>query len=89
MTVQQLSVLKQWQVAHREQQPLEFHAWDAVLTLWLLGWAGIPAAALLGQPLLVVLCFALIPAPRLYVRWRRHLHTLGRMRCDWLGDAPT
>ena len=46
MNLRQMSDLKRWHVAHRDAAPLETQAWDAVLTLWLLGWMG-PAPALL------------------------------------------
>ena len=42
MTLRQMSQLKRWHVDHREHAPLEYHAWDGVLTLWLLGWMGVP-----------------------------------------------
>ncbi|HET9644553.1 MAG TPA: hypothetical protein VFP68_14645 [Burkholderiaceae bacterium] len=84
MTLQQLSVVKQWHVAHRRERPVELHMWDAMLTLWLLGWFGIPAAVLLDQLYTVVLCGVLLYAPTLYVQLRRRLHAGGRLRCDWL-----
>jgi len=87
MTLQQLSTLKQWHVAHRREHPLEFQAWDAMLTLWLLGWFGLPAAALLGELYVVIACSALVFAPALYVRLRRRLHLRRQLRCDWLDSA--
>jgi len=85
MTVHQLAILKQWHVAHRRRCPLEFHAWDAMLTLWLLGWMGAAPALLLHEGYGVVLCCLLYFSPGAYVRLRRHLHRKGRLRCDWLG----
>jgi hypothetical protein len=88
MNVQQLSAVKRWHVRHRQRRPMELHAWDAVLTLWLLGWMGIAPALLLGQPLAALLCIALLFTPGAYVRLRRRLHRRGRLRCDWLDSVP-
>jgi len=87
MTLHQLSVLKQWHVAHRRQQPVEFHMWDTMLTLWVMGWMGLPAAALLEQPLWLGACALLFFAPTLYVRARKRLHQRRRLRCDWLDSV--
>ena len=83
MTLQQLAVLKQWHVAHRRGHPVEFHTWDAMLTLWVIGWMGVAPAVLLDQLFGVALCTLLFYAPTLYVRLRRRLHRQGRLRCDW------
>jgi hypothetical protein len=87
MTLQQLTVVKRWHVLHRRDRPVEFHAWDAVLTLWLLGWLGIPAELILWQLYGLVASAALLFAPGAYVSLRRHLHRRGRLRCDWLEAA--
>ena len=84
MKVDQLASVKRWQVQHRRQSPLEYHAWDAVLTLWLLGWVGLAPAAVLHWSWLVAACAPLAFAPSLYVACRRRLHRSGRLRCDWL-----
>jgi hypothetical protein len=84
MTLHQLSVLKQWHVAHRGDHPVEFHTWDAMLTFWVMGWMGMPAALILSAPLGLVLCVVLFFAPTLYVRTRQRLHQQHRLRCDWL-----
>lgn len=85
MNVQQMSILKRWFVAHRDSSPLEYHTWDAMLTLWLLGWMGVPPALLLHWLWGVALCVPLFFAPALYVRLRCRLHRRGALRCDWLG----
>jgi hypothetical protein len=87
MTLQQLSVLKQWHVLHKRERPIEFHTWDAVLTLWLMGWLGVPAELILSQLYGLITCAALLLAPRAYVQLRRRLHHSGRLRCDWLDLA--
>jgi len=84
MNVRQMSSLKRWQVAHRDRSPVEYHAWDAVLTLWLMGWVGVPPALLLHRTWAVMLCLPLFFAPRAYVSVRARLHARGRLRCDWL-----
>jgi hypothetical protein len=84
MTLDELQRIKQWAVSHREQQPVEYHTWDAMLTVWLVGWVGwIPAftfGAIWAAPLLA----AAMSAPTIYVAWRRQAHEARRLRCDWL-----
>jgi hypothetical protein len=87
MTVQQLSYVKRWHVLHRRQRPVEFHAWDSVLVLWLLGWIGLPAGLILWQPDGVLACAMLLAVPNAYIALRRRLHRSGRLRCDWLEAA--
>ena len=84
MTLVQLSKLKAWMDAHRKGQPIEYHAWDAVLTLWLMGWMGAPAGLLLDDPWAVLACVALFFSPPGYWRLREMLHRRQRVRCDWL-----
>ena len=44
MDLEALQRIKQWHVSHQREHPVEYHAWDAMLTLWLMGWVGrIPA----------------------------------------------
>jgi len=84
MTLAQLTTMKGWMVAHRAGRPVEYHAWDAVLTLWLMGWMGAPACLLLDDPWAVLACVALFFTPRGYLRLRTALHRQRRLRCDWL-----
>ncbi len=84
MTLTQMSSLKRWHVEHRDDAPLEYHAWDAVLTLWVLGWMAPPSLVLLDGHAWLPLCAALWFVPPLYVGLRRRLHARGRLRCDWL-----
>jgi hypothetical protein len=84
MNLQQMSTLKRWHVEHKDDAPFEYHAWDAVLTLWVLGWMGLPPALVLDGAALVPLCAALWFVPPAYVALRRRLHDRGRLRCDWL-----
>lgn len=82
MTLDQFHALKLWHTSH--PRPLERNLWDAVLTLWMMGWAGIPAFLLLAEPLAVAACVAAIFLPHRYVAWRRTMHQQGRLRCDWI-----
>jgi hypothetical protein len=87
MTVQQLSAVKRWLAARRREHPMEYHAWDAVLTLWLIGWMGMPAGIVLDQLYGLAGCALLLFAPAAYVGLRQRLHARGRVRCDWLSLA--
>lgn len=84
MDFAQLSAVKAWMQAHKAVQPIEYHAWDAVLTLWLMGWMGAPAFLLLDEPWEVLACVALFFVPPGYLRLRQRLHQRRRLRCDWL-----
>ena len=47
LTLSELQRIKRWQIAHRAEHPVEYHLWDAVLTLWVLGCVSwLPALAL-------------------------------------------
>ncbi len=87
MTLRQMSLLKRWHLAHRDDAPIEYHAWDGVLTLWVLGWMGVPPALLLHWGWAVMSCVPLFFAPPIYVRLRARLHEGGRLRCDWIAIA--
>jgi hypothetical protein len=50
MSLAQLAHLKRWHVQHRWQHPVEFQAWDVMLTVWLLGWIGGAAALVIDEP---------------------------------------
>jgi hypothetical protein len=84
MKLAELQRIKRWHVAHRGDHPVEYHLWDAVLTLWVMGWVGwLPAYAfeqLWGLPL----CALAAAAPSLYVGWRLKAHRAHKLRCDWL-----
>jgi len=84
MDLEALQRIKQWHVSHQREHPVEYHAWDAMLTLWLMGWVGwIPAFtfdALWSAPLLALA----MAAPTLYVAWRVKAHRARRLRCDWI-----
>ncbi len=85
MTLNELQRIKQWHVDHRVEHPLEYHLWDLVLTLWLMGWVGWLPACVFGEAWAAPLCFAGTLLPSLYVAWRTRAHRLHQLRCDWLG----
>jgi hypothetical protein len=76
--------IKKWQVAHKVEHPLEYHAWDAVLTVWMMGWCGSLPAFLIDAWWALPLCAVAMVAPRLYVDWRERANADNRLRCDWL-----
>ncbi|HVZ43319.1 MAG TPA: hypothetical protein VHA82_05870 [Ramlibacter sp.] len=83
MTLDELQRIKRWHVAHREDHPLEYHLWDAILTLWVMGWVGwLPAFAFDAVWAAPLLFFAM-SAPALYVSWRVKAHRSRKVRCDW------
>lgn len=84
MTLNQLSAMRAWMVANRHGRPVENHAWDAVLTLWLMGWMGAPAFIVLDDLWAELACVALFFTPRIYLWLRHRLHQRRRVRCDWL-----
>jgi hypothetical protein len=84
MTLDQFQELSQWHLRHQHDHPLEGHAWTMVLTLWLAGWVGAPAAWLLAGKAEAMAAAALVLLPRIYLGWRERLHRRGRLRCDWI-----
>jgi hypothetical protein len=84
MTLDELQRIKRWHVAHRADHPVEYHLWDAMLTLWLMGWVGWLPAFAFGAVWATPLCMLAMFAPTLYVAWRVRAHRTRRLRCDWL-----
>jgi hypothetical protein len=85
MRLQQIWGVRRWHSHHQRRRPVECQVWDTVLTLWVIGWAGLPVSALLGQPVAASGCLAGLAAPSVYLSLRRWLHGTRRVRCDWLG----
>jgi hypothetical protein len=83
MKLAQFESLKAWHQRHWREQPLEKHAWDLVLTLWLAGWVGFPSAFVVHAGWAEIACFALFFLPGGYVALRKRLHRVGVLRCDW------
>jgi hypothetical protein len=88
VTLQQLSAVKRWHIAHHRQGSVEYQAWDIVIICWVLGWMGVPPALVLAPVVGVLCCGALLLMPPAYVGLRRRLHRRGTLRCDWLGSLP-
>ena len=84
MTLDELQRIKQWHVAHRIDHPLEYHLWDLVLTLWVLGWVGWFPLCAFGDPLTAPVSLIGIFVPSLYVTWRTRAHLRHTLRCDWI-----
>jgi hypothetical protein len=84
LTLARLQRIKRWQLAHKRAHPVESQVWDAVLTLWVMGWVGWVPTLALDDPWAAPLCLLGVATPRLYVRWRQRAHEAGRLRCDWL-----
>jgi hypothetical protein len=84
MTLNELQRIKKWHVAHRSEHPVEYHLWDAMLTLWVMGWVGWLPAYAFEQFWTMPLCVVATAAPSLYVAWRMKAHRAQKLRCDWL-----
>jgi hypothetical protein len=84
MTLNDLQRIKQWHVAHRSDHPVEYHLWDAMLTLWVMGWVGWLPAFAFGALWAAPLCMTAMFAPTLYVTWRVKAHRSHKLRCDWV-----
>ena len=84
MTLQQFHALKVWHRRHWRDHPVEKNIWDSILTLWVTGWVGGPAALLIGVPWAEAASIAVLFLPGLYVALRTRLHRNGRLRCDWI-----
>lgn len=84
MTLKQASQVRRWMVLHGRRHPVEVQAWDLVLILWVLGWAGIPSLLLMHLWAALPLCLLAYLLPTAYTCTRQRLHQRGRLRCDWL-----
>ena len=84
MTLNEMQRIKQWLASHRDDHPVEYHLWDGVLTLWLMGWVGWLPAFVFGQLWAMPLCVLGMLLPGSYVAWRRRAHRARRLRCDWV-----
>jgi hypothetical protein len=84
MPLTELQRIKQWHVTHRNDHPVEYQLWDAMLTLWVIGWVGWLPAYAFDQLWAIPACVLSIAAPGLYVAWRQKAHREHRLRCDWI-----
>jgi hypothetical protein len=84
----ELHRIQHWCKEHALDHPVEHELWDAVLTVWLMGWVGWLPTWVLDAWWAGVLCVLGMLAPSLYVGWRRHAHALNRLRCDWILKPP-
>lgn len=86
MSLAELQRIKLWHVAHKADHPLEYHLYDMVLAVWLMGWVG-TLPAFLFDAWVIPLCILATWAPHLYVGWRVRAHRAQRLRCDWIGTT--
>ena len=84
MTLHQFHELKLWHARQGRRHPVERTLWELVLTVWLVGWVGGPAALVLGLTWAELACLGTLFLPSLYVATRRRLHRTRRLRCDWM-----
>ncbi|MBC7444993.1 MAG: hypothetical protein H7273_05910 [Polaromonas sp.] len=84
MTLAQFQRIRHWREARQASHPLERRLWEAVLTLWMMGWVGWLPAFEADAPWAYPLCLLGILLPRVYVYWRVRAHQARRLRCDWL-----
>jgi len=84
LTLMQMKKLKDWHTAQRGAHALEHEVWNAVLTVWLMGWIGSLPALAFDSAWALPLCLLGVMAPQLYVHGRARAHESGRLRCDWL-----
>jgi hypothetical protein len=82
--LQRLQRIKVWMRAHEQSNHFEYEAFDAVLTLWLMGLVGVLPAIVLQQWWALPLCWLAAQSPKLYLSWRLRLHAQDTLRCDWL-----
>jgi hypothetical protein len=83
MPLTELQRIKQWHLGHRHDHPLECQLWDAMLTLWVVGWVGLLPTYAFQQLWAVPVCVLSIAAPGLYAGWRSRAHRARKLRCDW------
>ncbi|MBS0447575.1 MAG: hypothetical protein JSR59_16660 [Proteobacteria bacterium] len=84
MTLDQFHALKVWHGLHGQRRPFEKGVWTTIVTLWLMGWMGVPISWVLHRPWAAASSVALTFLPGAYVTLRRWLHRARRLRCDWL-----
>ncbi len=83
MRLHEFHSLKVWHQKHG-RHPVEKNVWDAVLTVWLIGWVGAPTAFLVHANGAEAACLGVLFLPGLYVALRRRLHRAHLLRCDWI-----
>ncbi len=84
ISLTELQRIKKWHVAHRAERAVEYQLWEAVLTLWVLGWVGWLPAFAFDAWWALPLCVIAMAAPALYICWRRLAHLTNLLRCEWL-----
>lgn len=80
----QLQRVKNWHSAHPDAHPVEQQVWDAVITMWVMGWLSWLPAWIFGATWVYPLCIFGLLAPKIYVRLRALAQKRGSLRCEWL-----
>ena len=84
LTLTHLQRIRQRLLHERPAHRIEYGMWEAVLTLWIMGWtAWLPAFALDALWAIPLCVFGML-APRIYLMFRARARDAGWLRCDWL-----
>lgn len=90
LRLSELHCVRRWMLAHKADHPVEYHCWDAVMTLCVMGAMGWAPALILEQGWWALpLCALGFCGPTLYVYRRLRAHAQGRLRCDWAWMLPS
>lgn len=84
LSLNELQRIKQWHVDHRHDHPIEYHLWDTVLILWVMGCIGWLPTTLFHVWWALPLCVVAFFIPTTYVGWRAQAHARQKLRCEWL-----
>ena len=87
ISLAELQRIKKWQMAHQAEHPVEYELWQAVMTVWVMGWVGWLPAFAFDAWWAMPLCAVAMAAPGLYIGWRAKAHAMQRLRCEWLGPT--
>jgi hypothetical protein len=83
MRLRHFHAIKTWHGQHG-RHPVERSVWDAVLTVWLIGWIGAPTAFIIHAGWAEAACLSVLFLPEVYIGMRRTLHRRRLLRCDWI-----
>jgi hypothetical protein len=84
MQLRELEAIRHNMLRLKHSHPVEYHLWDAILTVWLMAWVGNLGIIVLELWELATLAVPATLLPSCYLRWRRRAHTKRQLRCDWL-----
>ena len=84
LALSQLLLINQWHKSYADAHPVECQVWDAVLTVWVMGWIAWLPALIFDTVWVYPLCLLGLMAPKMYVRLRGTAQRCGALRCEWL-----